>query len=383
MTKRPRKITRLYRAMAKLGLTIASLTRPSGYTRSTVYDYLAGRTRGGDPETRNVLEETARELGVRWEGDPWELVDDDRPRKRKPSRRQPQRNPRFDRPRTGTDEEDDDVIPTKVYLDPDDLTHFGLERDPFDELALLDAWDSPRTQYNERTLLRTITRREILAFVGDVGSGKSTTLRKLHERLTLELPRVVWMSPGNLDRDEISEGPLAAAMLRDLGNGDQITSSSERRGDMLREELTRRASEGDYPVLVIDEAHDLSVEGLIAIKRVWDSFSFNRSLAVILAGQVDLKFQLQRDPRVRELAGRTRILEIPPMTVDDVRAYLTHRLQLAGVSLGAVFAEGAVEALHRRGAHAPLWIDALAAQAMKYARNIGHRTVTAPAVARA
>ncbi len=380
-TSAPRKITRLYRCLSVAGRTIGDLTRPSGYTRSTVYDYLAGRTRRGDPETRAVLENQARALGVSWDGDPWAMVDDPRPRERKPARGKPQQPFSATGPLTGTDEEDD-VIPTKTYLDPDDWTHFGLGRDPWDELELLDAWESPRTQYNERTLLRTITRREILAYVGDVGSGKSTTLRKLNERLILELPRVVWMSPGNLDRDEISEGPLAAAMLRDLGDSDHLSSSSERRGELLRQELDRRAREGDFPVLVIDEAHDLSVEGLIAIKRVWDSFTFNRSLAVILAGQLDLKFRLQRDARVRELAGRTRILEIPPMTVDEVRAYIGHRIQLSGGSLGSVFAEGAVEALHARGAVAPLWIDALAAQAMKHARTIGQRTVTAAVVAR-
>lgn len=385
MPKRKRyekKVTRLKIALLDAGVSVQSLAKAIGYAKETVRSAIAGDVDQIDPDMKMVIESYARDLGVAWNGDPWDRVPAPPVTHGGPRRREPTTTTPAALAGDATEEEPD-VIPTKIYLDPDDWQHFGLKTDPWDELDLEDCWTSPRIQYNERTMMRAIQRRQLLAVVGEVGSGKSTQLRRLHARMAIEMPRVLWLSPGNLNRDEISEGAIATAILRDLGAGEFGSRAAEARGDLLRQELTRRTAEGDFPVLTIDEAHDMSIEGLIAIKRVWDSFTFNRALAVLLVGQLSLKQALQRDPRCRELAGRTQVLEIPPMSVDEVGSYIHHRVALAGGDPGKVFDRSAVEALVRRGAVAPLWIDALAAQAMRHARNTGHRTVTAAVVSRA
>jgi len=376
------KVTRLRIALIEAGVSMQSVARAVGYAKETVRRAITGEVDLVDPDMKMVIESYVRDLGVTWNGDPWDRVPSPPAAQGGPKRRNPTTTTPVAVDNDAT-EEDPNVIPTKIYLDPDDWQHFGLKTDPWDELELEDCWTSPRIQYNERTMLRAIQRRQILAVVGEVGSGKSTQLRRLHARLAIEMPRVLWLSPGNLNRDEISEGAIATAILRDLGTGDFVSKAAESRGDLLRQELTRRTGEGDFPVLTIDEAHDMSIEGLIGIKRVWDSFTFNRALAVLLVGQLSLKQALQRDPRCRELAGRTQVLEIPPMSVDEVGSYIHHRVALAGGDPGKVFDRSAVEALVHRGAVAPLWIDALAAQAMRHARNTGHRTVTAAVVTRA
>jgi type II secretory pathway predicted ATPase ExeA/lambda repressor-like predicted transcriptional regulator len=364
--------TRLRAALRDHGVSVRGVARKAGCARSTASDCLHGSSQAPDVRLRLVV--ASRALGVPVPGDPWELVPDSSPgRAPRPSTTTP----------TTTDTE---LIPTKHPLDFDTLQYWKVPglRDPFDELQADRLWRPPRLRWVQDQLVRAIRQRTMAAIVGDVGRGKSTLLRALHYECEKKYgDRVIWLTPGNLHRGTITEGGLAAAMLRDLGGDERhATLPSEVRGDRLRATLQQRCDAGQFPVLAIDEAHDLSEAGLIAIKRIWDSFTFNRALAVILCGQRPLRRTLETNHNVREVAGRTQLLDLPDLGADEATEYLGYRLGLVDLSLEDLFEDGAVEVLVNRGGRSPLWLDALASRALTHAAHRGAKQITRAIAAR-
>lgn len=395
--RRDGQITWLLDQLRIARVSIGVVARAARVPRDTAADYFHGRLKRPKADTQRRLVTSARAAGVRVGADPWRLVtptkgtDPPKHGRRTKSKTATTATPTSTTPKASRVaepllQEDEEVIPTRTVLEFHELQHFGLEADPFADTR--EFWVSPNIEYLRRTLVTAIVARQIVAMCGEVGSGKSTLLRALHAKVHERNAPVVWMTPGNLDRGAITVSALAGAMLRDLQvEGRGSLTSAEQRGEALRQELERRVLEGEHPVLVIDEAHEMSVDGLIAVKRVWDSFTFNKALAVLLVGQLPLKTMLERNPNVREVSGRTTVRTIAPLRTEEIAEYLTWRFEkLAKTDIKKVFAPDTFQALERRGAGGmggPLWVDARAGAAMRLAKHLGERRVTAEIVSRA
>lgn len=283
-------------------------------------------------------------------------------------------------PPPSTPDEETPMQISREYLTPDEMAFFGLERDPFEEGDDPDdVWMPPHLRSIESALFAAIRRRDVVALVGAPGAGKSTLLRRLWLRGSRE-KRVRLIAPATLDRRQISAGTLASAILRDVTGADVSTLGAERRSELLAATLAEQAQQGQFPTLVIDEAHLMNSSALLAIKHIWDSHTLFRQLAVILVGQLPLRDRLRRDPTVRELTGRTRILELPTLakTTGD---YLTWRFDRVGAKVAGVIDARAIDAIALR-AENPLWVGNLCVAAMRYAHESGDRRVLAEHVGR-
>lgn len=280
------------------------------------------------------------------------------------------RNP----PATPRQEETPLETTTREYLEPEELNSFGLAADPFDDPEDPEQIFLPtRTVNLERQLYAAIQRRQIVALVGPAGAGKSSILRRLYGRCQRE-NRVRLIAAASIDRERIDHAALSSAILRDLLGKDTSGLTMEARSELLRTTLADQVAAGLYPVLLIDEAHLLRTKALLAVKQLWDSHTLYRQLAVLLIGQLPLQARLKQDPAVRELTGRTRVIEIQRMA-DDTADYLRWRFSRVGADADKVFDEKAYKALAIRGEHA-LWINNLAVLAMRYASENGYRRVT-------
>lgn len=266
------------------------------------------------------------------------------------------------------------------FLPPELLQWFGLPDDPFfgpenPEAIFL----SPKLLSLESALILAIRRRQIVALTGPAGSGKSTLLRRLHGRY-LSDAHVKLMSPASLDRAKLSAASLATAIIRDLTGQDTSGWGSERRSELLRTTLEDQGRQRLLPVLFVDEAHHLPNDALLAVKQTWDSHTLFRQLSVILVGQEPLAQRLKATPALRELTGRTMLLQMPALT-DQAGDYLRWRFSQVGGDADACFDAGAYKALGARGEH-PLWLNNLAVRAMRYAASLGDNRVTLAHVGR-
>lgn len=280
-----------------------------------------------------------------------------------------------------TPEEPEMQTIAREYLSPEELAHFELPEDPFEDPVSPEDLYLPAGLVNvERQLQRAIQGRKIVALVAPPGAGKSALLRRLWAA-SYRQKRINLIAPALMDRRRVTLATLTVAMLRDLTDRDTSNMAAESRAQFLRTTLAAQVEAAQYPVLFLDEAHDLRGDALIAIKRLWDSHTLFRQLSVLMVGQAPLAMRLRTDPTLAELTGRTQILDLPGFAPDAVAAYLDWRFARVGAQLGASFETTALRAIADRSDR-PLWINNLAVLALRYARSIGDRKVAAHHVGR-
>lgn len=358
-------------------LELAQLVRRSP---NTVRDALSGRFPGLKPATRAMYENVFQRYGLATDG----LWERDASASRDPRRiplAERAENPNPPAAKTASQPPEEPVLITREYLSQEDLDHFSLTNDPFDDQDVARSWTNPVTTFLERRVERAMLRRVIVAVVGEVGSGKTTLLRRLFQRL--EAGPVRFCSPAAINRAQITDASLVHALLRDLGTGDPgYALSAEQRSQSLRELLVQLNIAGVVPVLVIDEAHDLPDSALVALKRIWDSYTTYRLLSVVLVGQLSLARRLKTTMGLRELTGRTDLYELPHMTPDEAHDYVRHRFSVVGEDAAMAFAPDAFAALREGLPTYPLWTNNLAVRAMRLARELGEGRVTREHIAR-
>jgi len=169
--------------------------------------------------------------------------------------------------------------------------------------------------------------RERVGFVlltGEVGSGKTTIIRDL---INKNLDQVVLSKIFNTNVN--SEQLLA--MINDDFNlpvqgKDKITLLRD-----LNHFLVEQYAKGTQPLLIIDEAQNLSPETLEEIRMLSNlETADSKLLQIILVGQPELRRQLAR-PELRQLRQRISIqCHLQPLSRQEVEEYILHRLEVAG-----------------------------------------------------
>ncbi len=264
---------------------------------------------------------------------------------------------------------------TKETLGPEHLRHFGLKADPF--FPLLDhraIWMPERLQRIDHLIELTAQNQGMLVLTGDYGAGKSTLLRHVLKKMIADRRYHVIM-PDRLDRKAMRGDMLAVSILDHMcAPGTRVPRSAVQRDKLARNQLTRAIQRGEFPILVIDEAHDLSEEIFIALKRLWDSGLIFRNLAILLAGAggMDrygkpwgLRWEIEGNTALKEFAERVQLVDLGRLA-EGMPEYLAWRFQAVAANLGSTFDPGALEILAERG-ETPLLTDNLAIRAIREA----------------
>ena len=235
------------------------------------------------------------------------------------------------------------------------LTFYGLAEKPFN------ATPDPRFLYmtpGHREALAQLLygvqeRKGFIVLVGKVGTGKTTLLHALWQRLK-EQSAMSFVVNSTLPFDGLLEYVLA-----DLG----ITNAGESRAQRLialNHFLIKREREGQNTVLIIDEAQNLDVATLEQI-RLLSNFETPTSklLQILLVGQPELKTRLDL-PELRQLKQRVGLrCHIPPLTLEETRAYIRTRLRIAGARDLGLFTDSAVDRISAYAGGIPRLINTL------------------------
>lgn len=148
----------------------------------------------------------------------------------------------------------------------------------------------------------------IIALTGMVGTGKTTLLWQIQQQLRDEKEVIVCRSLST-DKKRVNISTLYTALFFDLvkDKNFKIPNQAEQRERKLLELVKKQ----DKPiVLFIDEAHDLSSQTLISLKRLIELvYSSGSVLTVILAGHPKLSNDLRR-PTMEEIGARTQLFQI-------------------------------------------------------------------------
>jgi general secretion pathway protein A len=221
------------------------------------------------------------------------------------------------------------------------LTFYGLTEKPFN------ATPDPRFLYmspGHREALAQLQygvqeRKGFIVLTGQVGTGKTTLLHALRQRLN-GATAVSFVVHSTLPFDGILE-----YVLEDLG----IAKGAESRAQRLialNNLLIERERTGQSTVLVLDEAQNLDPSTLEQI-RLLSNFETPTSklLQIVLVGQPELKARLHL-PELQQLKQRIGLrCQIPPLTREETREYIRTRLRIAGARDLGFFSDPAVDAI--------------------------------------
>jgi general secretion pathway protein A len=198
----------------------------------------------------------------------------------------------------------------------------------------------------------------LIVVTGEVGTGKTTILRWMMQRLDRTVMVAYIFNP----RLSVAEFYQYLATLFNIGEW-------ENKSDLLIElgkVLESRHSRGLRTVLVVDEGHGLSTEVLEEVRLLCNFESDTaKHLQIVLTGQPELR-EVLNQPNLRQLkqrvALRCEIMALP--NVEETAHYISSRLKVAGATNTDIFSPGAVDYIFRCSAGIPRNINNLCDNAL-------------------
>jgi len=259
-------------------------------------------------------------------------------------------------PTSETDNQKEFWMLRKQILTPAARRKFCLVRDPFgDEFSGPDdVYLSSDSRYVLESMYQTARHGGMMALIGESGSGKTTLMRACFDRLERDEAKVIIVQPYSLGMDNSKHTPgirsthICEAILAELDPECRLVPSPEVRFRHMHKRLKDSARGGYRHLVVIEEAHGLPLYTIKHLKRFYElTDGLTRLVSFLLVGQQELKGKLTEiNAEVREIVQRMDLLELLPL--EDVGAYVRHRLDRAGGKFDNVFAPDAMDALALR-----------------------------------
>ncbi|MEK6805112.1 MAG: AAA family ATPase [Pseudomonadota bacterium] len=259
------------------------------------------------------------------------------------------------------------------------LNFFGLREQPFaitPDPAYL--YLSPRHQEALGHLLYGAgPTGGFVQLTGEVGTGKTTMIRTLLAQKLTDVDVAIIINPRQ------SELEFVASICDELHIPYKKSSTIKTLVDSLNVYLLDAHSRGRRTLLIIDEAQNLAPEVLEQVRLLTNLETHkDKLLRIMLVGQPELAELLARDD-LRQLASRiTARYHLTPLTSNETRAYIAHRLRIAGGDVRS-FAPSALSLIHKLTQGVPRNINILCDRALLGAYARGVRPVTKDLVRRA
>lgn len=189
---------------------------------------------------------------------------------------------------------------------------------------------------------------------GEVGCGKTLLIQKLLADLANSSVLVAKVFQTQLD-----EVQFLQAVLVDFGIN-PFNAQKVELLDKLNTFLIENFIALKQPVLIVDDAHNLSVSVLEEIRLLSGLETHKEKvLHVILVGQPQLNVLLE-SPELEQLLQRVRLrYHIKPLTSEETADYIAHRLRVAGRNDNALFAPQALPVIYKYTGGVPRLINML------------------------
>lgn len=251
--------------------------------------------------------------------------------------------------------------------------YFGIAEDPFSI--------TPDTRYlflSERhrnafahLLYGVAEGGGFVQLTGEVGTGKTLLCRKLLAQLPQEVNVALIFNPRLTPLELVASICDELKILYPLG-----CDSIKEIVDFLNAYLLESHAHGRRTVVIIDEAQNLSFEALEQVRLLTNlETEQQKLLQIILVGQPELKAVLEK-PQLKQLAQRiTARYHLTPLSSDETREYVQHRLNVAGVK-SELFHPSAIRKLYKLTGGVPRLINVLSSRAMMAAYAADTKEIT-------
>ena len=290
-----------------------------------------------------------------------------------------------------TIEDDENNMEKCIMLTQKARKQFKVAIDPFtaDIQDSKDVYLSESSRYVFEYMYLTAKNGGLLAVVGESGSGKTTLRRMMIDRITHEELKIKVISPKTIDKGRLTAGAICDAIINDCSQ-ERPKRSLEAKSRQVERVLTNSSRSGYSHVLIIEEAHDLTIPVLKYLKRFWElEDGFKKLIGIILVAQQELKTILDesRNYTAREIIRRIEIAELAPfLSPEELKGYLSLKFKRVNVNIEDVFEENVYPTIikkmtrktlnnFRTSSCYPLNVNNLIKQAMNTAAQVGQEKV--------
>lgn len=292
---------------------------------------------------------------------------------------------------------DDYHAPEPEMLSQNAREQFRITRPPFidDVQGPEDLYLARDQRYVRQSMYEAAQHAGLIAIVGESGSGKSTLRRDLISRLQTENQPVVVIQAKTVDKSRLNAQHVCEAIIADLSM-EKPKLSLEAKARQVERLLSNSSRMGNRHVLVIEEAHDLTIASLKYLKRFWElEDGYRRLLGIVLIGQPELMERLNErtNYELREFIRRCEVAQLRPLDT-NLQDYLALKFKRIGVDVLSIIEPAAIDAIRGRLVRTnpstravesqcyPLIVQNLLVKAMNAAAELGLPKVTADLVAR-
>jgi general secretion pathway protein A len=250
--------------------------------------------------------------------------------------------------------------------------HFGLREAPFR------ATPDPRFFYGNPVyreayaalLYGVVARKGFIALTGEVGTGKTTLLRRLMDELGPPVRFVLFYNTTSTFDETIEF--ICAELGLAVGGLSRV-----QRLQRLNDLLIAEAAQGGNVVLLLDEAQNLGpsvLENLRLISNLETATA--KLLQIVLAGQPELDVKL-RAPALRQVAQRIAVrARLTPLDDGEVGRFIEYRLRLCGGTRPDLFTGNAIRRIVAYSRGVPRVINILCDSTLLAAYGAGLRRVS-------
>ena len=209
-----------------------------------------------------------------------------------------------------------------------------------------------------------------VVITGEIGCGKTTLI----ETFLQELQNDVIVA--QINQTQVSSLEFLQSVLVQFGFKPFKMKKAELLAT-LNDYLVEQYNAGHKLVLIIDEAQNLSQTVLEEVRLLSGiETPKEKVLRIILAGQPELNDKLDA-PELEQLAQRVRLrFHLPALTSTEMRAYILHRLEVAGSQGREIFANDTFELIFRYTGGVPRLINTLCDTSMLSAANANRDAVS-------
>jgi type II secretory pathway predicted ATPase ExeA len=253
-----------------------------------------------------------------------------------------------------------------MYLDPFKLKELPFRLSPDPQFLYLSKQHARAKAYMESTIWFT---DGFVVITGEIGSGKTTLIESFLKEIQSDV--VI----AQINQTQVSAIDFLQAVLVQFGFSPFKMKKAELIAT-LNNFLIEQYAAGRKVLLIVDEAQNLSMRVLEEIRLLSGvETTKEKVLRIILAGQPELNEKLDA-PELIQLTQRIRLrFHLTTLSAPEMRAYIQHRLEVAGAADRQIFAEDCFADIFRFTGGVPRLVNTLCDTAMMAAFTADRDTV--------
>jgi putative secretion ATPase (PEP-CTERM system associated) len=213
------------------------------------------------------------------------------------------------------------------------------------------------------------SRAGFIVVTGDIGAGKTTLLQTVLQRLD-ERTVIARIVNTTLNARELLESILLDFGLDTTGKSKPVLLRD------LGQFLVQQRARGRRPLLVIDEAQNLSAEALEEV-RLLSNLETEKSklLQILLVGQPTLRDTIA-SPQLEQFRQRVAVsYHLTPLDARETAAYINYRLEHAALGEPPRFPPDASDLVHRLSGGVPRIINVICDATLVFGYAEERRTI--------